>query len=68
MRASTTNTQVFTLFGGGYVAESHGRGPALSDPKVFSLAGWAAVLAVLLVGVTTAAAFTITHVVAAGLN
>ena len=62
------NTQVFSPFGGGYVLENHGRGPALGGFEQPSLSGWATVLGALLIGVTMAAAFTTTHLVAAGLN
>ena len=66
---SVHNTQVFSPFGGGYVPEDHGRGPALGGLEEPSLAGWATVLGALLIGVTMAAAFTTTHVVVvAGLN
>ena len=33
MRDSTHNTQIYTLFGGAYVPEDHGRGQALEEPE-----------------------------------
>ena len=68
MRITAHTTQVYTLFGGAYVPEDHGRGPDLDAGRAPSLGGWAAVLGTLLIGVTTAAAFTTTHVGLAGLN
>jgi hypothetical protein len=50
------STQIFSLFGGGYVPEEHGRGLALDEPRKRSGARWAIVLTVALFGVTTTAA------------
>jgi hypothetical protein len=61
-------TQVFSPFGGGYVPENHGPGPALGGLEEPSLSGWARILGALLVITSIAAAFTTTHGVAAGLN
>jgi hypothetical protein len=53
--------QIFTLFGGAYVPESHGACRTVRERKTGSLGPMAAVLAALLVGsVTTAAAISVT--------
>jgi hypothetical protein len=51
--------QMYTLFGGAYVAESHSANPMPRAPKTHSIGPMAAVLVALLAGTaTTAAAIT----------
>jgi hypothetical protein len=55
MRQTTHTTQVYTLFGGGYVHEAHGRGPALGQESKYSRGKWVLLLIALVFGATTAA-------------
>jgi len=62
MQNSKHRTQMYTLFGGAYVPENHGPGPALGEEAQRSQGKWAVVLVALLLGATTAAAaITATH-------
>jgi hypothetical protein len=56
MTKTIHSTQVVTPFGGGYVPEDHGPGPALDEPRKRSGGRIAIVLTVALFGATTAAA------------
>jgi hypothetical protein len=50
-------TEVFSPFGGGYVAEAHGSGNLGFEPKTKSSgAKWVVVVGILLLGATTAGA------------
>jgi hypothetical protein len=60
MRHETHSTQVYSPFGGAYVPESHGDGFQV-EPRKPSGGKTAALLAVLLIGCTTAAAATAKH-------
>jgi hypothetical protein len=63
MHRTTHDTQVYSPFGGGYVAEEHGGGFAFDEGKKNASSGkLALVLVALLVGATTAgAAITVTR-------
>ena len=57
MHRTTHDTQVYSPFGGGYVAEEHGSGFSLDDGvKTSSRGKWAIVLVALMLGATTAGA------------
>ena len=58
MRHSTHSihtTQIFTPFGGGYMHENHGFGPALGDATTRPRTKWAVLIGALLIGATTTA-------------
>ena len=57
MHRTTHDTQVYSPFGGGYVAEEHGSGFAMDESNKNSSRGkWAIVLVALLLGASTAGA------------
>jgi hypothetical protein len=59
---SIHTTQIFTPFGGGYMHENHGLGPALGDATTRVGPKWAVLIGALLIGATTtAAALTAAH-------
>jgi hypothetical protein len=59
---SIDTTQIYTPFGGGYMHENHGDGPALGDASTGVGTRWAGLIGALLIGATTAAAaLTATH-------
>ena len=54
MRHTIHTTHVSTIFGGAYVHEDHGDGPALKEPSTGSLGKWATTLIAGLFIATTA--------------
>jgi hypothetical protein len=62
MHHSIYTTQIFTPFGGGYVHENHGLGPALEDATTRAGIKWPVLIGAVLIGATTTAgALTVAH-------